>query len=158
MSGVLVGGNIEEIVKNDGVYASVTVGRSMRPLFKTHRDMVILEKCTELPEKYDVVLYRTGEKYILHRIIGIDNEKKIFIIRGDNTYKKEYIPFERIIARLVTFKRKGKHGSVTDRGYRIYTRVWNFIYPVRFVFHAFRTAAVRLYRLIFKKNNSTQCK
>ena len=157
MEGVISSGDvrIEDIIEKDGVYPSVTVGRSMRPLFKTHRERVILEKCAERPRKYDVVLYRIGEKYILHRIIGIDEEKKVFIIRGDNTFRKEYIPFSKIIARLTSFKRKGKHGSVNDRSFKVYSRVWNFIYPVRFVFNLFRRAAAKVYHALFpgKKKN-----
>lgn len=149
------GVSIEGIIEKDGVYPSVTVGVSMRPLFKTHRDMVILEKCVKRPEKYDVVLYRVGEKYILHRIIGIDEEKNVFIIRGDNTFKKEYVPFGAIIARLTSFTRKGKHGSVDAKGYKIYSRVWNFIYPARYVINLARRIAAKLYRIAFKKKKAT---
>lgn len=141
---------IEDIIEKDGVYPSVTSGKSMRPLFKTHRDMVILEKCVERPSKYDVVLYRIGEKYILHRIIGIDEEKQLFIIRGDNTFKKEYVPFSKIIARLASFKRKGKSGSVNDKSFKIYSRVWNFIYPIRYVVNFFKRIAAKMYRAVFK--------
>lgn len=148
------GGSIENIIEKDGVYPSVTVGCSMRPLFKTHRDMVILEKCTSRPQKYDVVLYRIGEKYILHRIIGIDEEKSRFIIRGDNTFKKEYIPFPMIIARLTSFTRKGKRKSIEDKSYKIYSRVWNFIYPVRFVFNFFRSILAKIYHAVFKRNKN----
>ena len=148
-------GSIEKILESDGVYPSVTSGRSMRPLFKTHRDMIVLKKCTERPKKYDVVLYRIGDKYILHRIIGIDEEKKLFIIRGDNTYKKEYVPFSKILARLSSFTRKGKHGSVDDASYKIYSRVWNFIYPIRYCFNFARRAVSYAYRLIFKRNKKS---
>ena len=148
-------GSIEKILQTDGVYPSVTSGRSMRPLFKTHRDMIVLEKITERPKKYDVVLYRIGEKYILHRIIGIDEERSLFIIRGDNTYKKEYVPFSRVIARLTSFKRKGKHGSVEDRSYRIYSHVWNYIYPIRYAVNFCKRAAAYAYRVVFRKKRSS---
>lgn len=143
---------IEDVLENDGVYPSVTSGKSMRPLFKTHRDMVILTKCAELPKKYDVVLYRYGDKYILHRIIGVDNEKSLFIIRGDNTFKKEYVPFDKILAKLTSFTRKGKHGSVDSRTFKIYSRVWNFIYPVRYCLNLMRRAARKFIRLFSKQN------
>lgn len=125
--------SVEDIILNEGVLAAVTSGPSMRPLFKTHRDMIILERPNGKLHKYDVALYRVGGKYILHRIIGIDEMGGAYIIRGDNTYKKEYIPFDKIIAVLVAFNRKGKRHNVTDRSYRVYSAVWNFIYPIRFV-------------------------
>lgn len=156
MSSIVVsdgGLSIESIIERDGVYPSVTVGCSMKPLFKTHRDMIILEKCIESPQKYDVVLYRIGDKYILHRIIGIDTQKSCFVIRGDNTYKKEYVPFSKVIARLTAFTRKGKHSSVNDRSYKIYSRVWNFIYPVRYVFNLAKRVISKIYRTIFKRKS-----
>ena len=51
-------GNIEKILDRDGVYPSVTVGTSMRPLFKTHRDMIVVEKATERLKKYDIIQQR----------------------------------------------------------------------------------------------------
>ena len=147
-------GSIEQVLEKDGVYPSITSGRSMRPLFKTHRDMIVVKRCDERPKKYDVVLYRVGEKYILHRIIGINEGKKLFIIRGDNTYKKEYVPFSKVIARLTSFTRKGKHGSVDDRSYKIYSRIWNYIYPIRYALYFCKRIAARLYRIVFKKTKN----
>ena len=142
---------IEDIIEKDGAYPSITSGCSMRPLFKTHRDMVVLEKCAEPPKKYDVVLYRVGDKYVLHRIIGVDTERCVFIIRGDNTFRKEYVPFSKIIARLTAFTRKGKHTSVDSSFYKLYSRVWNFIYPARSLFNIFKRALAKIYRTLFKR-------
>ena len=78
-------GAVEKELRENGVYVSVTKGTSMRPLFKTNRDVVILQKCDAEPQKYDVVLYKdsTG-KNILHRIAKVLPDE--FIIRGDNTF------------------------------------------------------------------------
>ena len=81
---------VERELSESGVYASVTKGTSMRPLFKTHRDVVLLRKCTAEPRKYDVVLYKTKDgKYILHRIVKVLPDR--FVIRGDNTFVREYV-------------------------------------------------------------------
>ena len=151
---VLKEGNIEKILESDGVYASVTSGTSMRPLFKTHRDMVILKRVDAPLKKYDVALYRIGNKYILHRVIGVDRERRVYIIRGDNTYAKEYIPEDNIIAVLAAFNRRGKRHEVTERGYRVYYVLWNFIYPVRYLVHGALAVARRLFRKIFKKKSA----
>lgn len=125
---------IEEELEKHGVHASTTVGVSMRPLFRTRRDMIILKKPDRELRKYDIVLYRDGRgKYIMHRIIRVRELE--YIIRGDNTYRLEHVPKERIIALLTEFNRKGKRHSCEERGFKIYSRVWNFIYPVRFVCH-----------------------
>ena len=145
--------NIEEILERDGVYASVTSGCSMRPLFKTHRDMIVVEKPVKKLAKYDVALYRVSGKYILHRVIGIDEESGVYIIRGDNTYLKEYIPFKKVIGVLISFNRKGKRHDVTERGYRIYSVIWNAIYPLRYFARAILSFPRRVFRKIFKKRS-----
>jgi len=145
--------NIEEILERDGVYASVTSGCSMLPLFKTHRDMIVVTKPTKKLSKYDVALYRISGKYILHRVIAIDEERGVYIIRGDNTYSKEYIPFKKVIGVLVSFNRKGKRYDVTERGYRIYSATWNAIYPLRYLAHALFSIPRRILRKIFKKRS-----
>ena len=142
---------IEEALDKNGAYASVTEGVSMRPLFKTHRDVVILQKPEGRLSKYDVALYKRGEKYVLHRVIGFDNKNGVYLIRGDNTFRIERIPKDSVIARLVSFNRKGKHTDVTDKGYLFYARVWNFIYPLRFVLHMLRRALGKIKRAFFPK-------
>ena len=141
---------VEEQIRSSGVYASTTRGTSMHPLFKTNRDVVILKRYESEPKKYDVVLYKARDgKYLLHRIVRVcDNE---FIIRGDNTYVREHIAKERILAVLTDYNRKGKKHSVNELGFRIYSRIWNFIYPVRLVFHKLLSLARAIYRRIFKR-------
>ena len=150
MSDCYFDNSLERELRENGVYASVTKGISMRPLFKTNRDMVILKKPDGELRKYDVALYKTrAGKYILHRVIKVLPDK--YIIRGDNTYTLEYVEKDRILAVLTEFNRKGKKGTVNDLSYRIYSRVWHFIYPLRFVYIKLRVLAGRVYRSIFKK-------
>lgn len=140
---------VENELNTHGVFASVTSGISMRPLFRTNRDMVILKKLDREPRKYDVVLYRllTG-RYVLHRIVRIQGEK--LVIRGDNTFSLEYVDKSDVIAVLTEFNRKGKRISVDNKGYILYCRLWNFIYPLRFVFNKLLLLAKRVYRKIFR--------
>ena len=144
-------GTIERVLDEQGSFASVTNGVSMRPLFKTHRDAVILSRPTEPPKRFDVVLYRVRDKYVLHRIIMVDEENSRYIIRGDNTFTLEYVPMDKILAVLTAFNRKGRHHSVTDRTYRIYARVWNFIYPIRSILRLPRIVLSRIKRAIVNK-------
>ena len=143
---------IEEILARDGVYASVTEGVSMRPLFKTHRDMIILEPPKSRPKKYDVALYRAGEKYILHRIVRVDEKRGIFIIRGDNTYRDELVPFDKIIAVLTGINRKGKRVDIDGLSYRAYSVFWTAIYPLRYPFGKGRLLLGAIYRKTCGKN------
>jgi hypothetical protein len=147
---VLSESTVEQELSHHGSYASLTSGNSMSPLFKTHRDVVVLVKPEEKIKKYDVVLYHRGErKNILHRVIGERGE--FFIIRGDNTYKKELIRKDDILAVMVSFTRRGKRHKVTDFSYKLYSRFWNFIYPVRFLIRGIYLSLAKLYRKIFPK-------
>jgi len=150
--------NIESVLNEYDTYASVTRGISMRPLFRTHRDMVILSKPTEKLKKYDVALYKIGGKYILHRVIGIDEKAGEYLIRGDNTYTLERVPFSSVIARLIAFNRKGKRYDITAASYKIYSRVWVFIYPIRLLFKKAGNLLRRVYRFFFKRKNNSHKK
>lgn len=143
---------ILEELERHGAYASTTSGVSMRPLFKTHRDVVILEKPKSPPKKYDVVLYpsKTG-KFLLHRIIGESRGGEEYLIRGDNTYHIERVAKSEIVAVLTAFNRKGKHRTVNGRGYKIYSRVWNFIYPLRFTAFKLRAVLSKIKRGILRR-------
>lgn len=57
-------------------------GISMLPFLKEGRDSVRLVRPTAGPRKYDIVLYRVRDEYVLHRIIGFDGDN--YIICGDN--------------------------------------------------------------------------
>lgn len=149
--------DIESTLAEYGTYASVTRGASMRPLFRTHRDMVILAKPTGMLSKYDVALYKVGSMYVLHRVVGIDKTAGVYLVRGDNTYALERVPFDAVIARLIAFNRKGKRYDVTARSYRFYSKLWVAIYPIRFLFKKIEGLLRRIYRFFFKKkSNDTQ--
>ena len=142
-------GIIEGELARHGVYASITRGVSMRPLFKTHRDMVIIKSITVPLKKYDVVVY-TGSsrnRYTMHRIIG--ERDGVYVIRGDNTYVKEYVPRDRIIGILTEFNRRGKRHTTDELSFKIYSRVWHYIYPVRYIYAKLRRLAGKIYHKIF---------
>ena len=121
----------ENILKDDGVLVYKTKGVSMRPMLKQDRDIIIIRPKPEgRLQKYDVPLYKRGQNYVLHRIIAV--RENDYAILGDNTYQVEYgITDENIIGVLSEFVRKGKKHKVTDTGYKIYSRFWCAIYPLR---------------------------
>ena len=132
-----------------GVFASGTLGKSMRPLFREGKDVVIVQKSNKPPKKYDVVLYGRAGKCVLHRVIRKKGD--LNLIRGDNTYKMEYIKDSNILGILMEFDRGKKHHTVKDRGYKIYSVVWNFIYPLRYACFFLRGLPKKLYHKLLKK-------
>lgn len=138
----------EAQLRENGVYMSNTIGHSMEPFLCHHRDAVVISRPMGKIKKYDVVLYRGKPgSYILHRVISVKGDN--LVIRGDNTFVKEYKTASDVVGVLTSFVRDGKRGEVTDRGYRFYSRFWNFIYPLRAALRAVRLFLGRLKRKLF---------
>lgn len=143
-------GGIEQQLSQQGFYVSTTVGCSMRPMLRNRRDRVIVFPIgAESLKKYDLPLYRRPDgKYVLHRIIGVYDGG--YIIRGDNTYAKEHVPHEWVLGYVSEFYRGGRHILANARSYRLYARIWNALYPLRALFHRFRSLAARVWHIVHK--------
>lgn len=141
--------SIKKELETQGVYVCRSYGVSMEPLFRTHRDVMVIKAADRELRKYDVVLYDVGdERYFLHRIIKVTPDE--YLIRGDNTFVIEHIKKESVIGVLISYTRKGKKHSVNDFSYKLYSRTWNFIYPIRLILHKLRIFLGRVYRKLFK--------
>ena len=144
-----IDGKFAEMLRRDGFLVYKTQGVSMRPLFKQNRDLVTIKPYHGRLKKYDVPLYpkKNGSGYLLHRIIEV--RENDYVIRGDNTFVKEYgITDDDIIGVLTDFKRKGKSYSVSHTGYRLYARIWNSIYPLRHLLRKCRLLGGKVKRAI----------
>ena len=134
--------DFEAMLKRDGFLIYKTRGVSMRPMLKQNRDLVTVRPVKGTLKKYDIPLYhRKGGGYLLHRIIKV--RENDYVIRGDNTFRREYVPHSEIVGVLTEFKRKGKDHSVDERFFRVYSRVWNFIYPLRCPVHQLHVIVAR---------------
>ena len=134
----------EELLARDGKLVYKTKGVSMEPMLRQNRDLVIVRPPVSCINKYDVALYKRGEQYVLHRVIGFGDG--YYLIRGDNTYAVERVPEDAVIGVLTEFKRKGRLISVNARGYRLYSRFWNAVYPLRRLYVRARKLAGRTAR------------
>ena len=134
----------EELLARDGRLVYKTRGRSMEPMLRQDRDVVIVERCDARLKPLDVALYRRGDRYVLHRVIALRDGG--YLIRGDNTFALENVPDSAILGVLTAFQRKGKQITTENRAYLRYTRFWTAIYPLRSLCHAVRAAAVRAAR------------
>ena len=142
---------IEKQLAEEGFYVSTTVGVSMRPMLRNRHDRVIIVPVgAERLKKYDLPLYRRPDgKYVLHRIIGV--EDGYYVIRGDNTYAKEKVPNSWIVGVMSEFYRGNRHVLADDKGYRRYAAFWQAIYPLRKPVHSAHMLAIRVKRKLFPK-------
>lgn len=144
------GVKIEEKINADGKVVSSVSGFSMYPLLKNQRDTVTVEKISRKIKKYDVPLYRRNEKYILHRIIAVKDNG--YIIRGDNCFFAETdIKDENILGIMTSFCRNGHIHTTNEFGYKLYSRIWVFIYPLRYVLRRLRTFASSFKHAVIKR-------
>lgn len=120
-------------------------GRSMRPFLESGRDLAVLSK-SESYKVGDVVLAEIEKgHYVLHRIDAIHTPQGIAVqtatsdpearitLRGDGNVRGTESCLLRDIRCIASaFERKGKvwHTS-TSRFWRIYSRVWPALLPVR---------------------------
>ena len=125
--------NYEDILREDGYLMYRTKGGSMLPLLRENRDVVLIRKKPEgRLRRYDVPLYKSQGRYILHRILRV--RKNDYVIVGDHLTVKEYgITDEQILGVLELVIRDGKEIRVTDPKYRLYAHLWCDFYPIRVV-------------------------
>ena len=67
---------------------------------------------------------------MLHRKVGEDENG--YVMCGDNQWVREHgITDKNIIGEVAFITRKGKTFSVSSRRYRLYVKLWKFLFPVR---------------------------
>ena len=122
--------SFEEILAAEGSLTYSFHGASMRPLLKQGRDLFIVEKAAPPFSPGQVILFRRGGKYVLHRIIRVEQDR--YTALGDNSViPDENIPPEDILGVMSGFIRKGRRHSVKEPAYRLYTRFWMTTRPLR---------------------------
>ena len=136
--------SFEELLARDGRLVYKTKGRSMKPMLRQNRDLVVIGVPASRLKKYDVAFYRRGEKYVLHRVIRVKEDH--YLIRGDNTFTLENVPDRDVLGVLTAFVRKGRQHTVDEKGYRLYVRLWDGIYPLRAACFGFRRLAISVLR------------
>lgn len=122
---------IQEKLASGGTVTIPITGTSMLPLLVEGRDTVTLKKAEFPLKKYDLPLFRRCDgTFVLHRIIAVENGG--YIACGDNQWIKEHgVNDDMIIGTVCKIGRKGKTFSVESKKYKIYTRFWHLLLPVR---------------------------
>lgn len=126
----------ERLIRN-GRLVYTTRGYSMRPMLHQGRDLVVIEPREGRLRKYDVALYKRDGKYVLHRVIAVNAQG--YTARGDsNFFKEPGIRDEDILGVLTSFTRGGKQHKTDEFGYKLYSRLWNAVYPLRACVHSLK--------------------
>lgn len=121
---------IEDVLAEEGVFVSTTVGCSMYPMIRNRKDTIVISPYEGRLKKYDIPLYRRGTNYILHRIVEVRPDS--YVICGDNCMEKEYgITDEQILGVLSGFYRGGHPVNLNSWFYKVYVRCWCAMYPIR---------------------------
>ena len=141
---------IKEVVESGSEASFTPEGISRRPMLYGGRDEIALVKSAVSLKKYDLPCYvRKSGKIVLHRVVKaeVKGGHNLYTMRGDNTYVNETgITDGQIVAVVTRFRRKGKWHSVNSRKYRLYTRLWCFIYPIRKPLRAIIRLPFRVFR------------
>lgn len=125
---------LPEIVKMLDEGHTVTLklkGYSMRPFLENNRDKALLTKAHDIKKGDPVLAEIAPGRYVLHRIIDIDNGK--ITLLGDGNLTVEVCRIEDIKGSVIGFYRKGR--NVMDRTdgmkWKAYSFIWTRLRPVR---------------------------
>ncbi|MBQ3816787.1 MAG: S24/S26 family peptidase [Clostridia bacterium] len=137
---------IKKCITNGSEVILTVTGNSMRPFLKDKRDQVVLIKAkADSLNIGDVPLYcRRNGKFVLHRIVGIENGS--YTMLGDaQVIKEPGIEPDQIVAVAKAFIRKGKRYECDGKSYKRYVRFWNNMMPERKFYFKLRGVAARIY-------------
>lgn len=133
----------------------MTDGKSMRPLIWGGQHCVAVAPLEGEPRIGDLLMFvltRDGkERNVVHRLVDVRDDGRIYITRGDNCLAGERVRRSQIIGRVVEVHRvsgfrlwhaiPAKRFAVTDTAYRVYSRFWGAIWPVRRLYYLLRAHA-----------------
>ena len=138
---------IENILVEKGLFVGTTSGVSMYPMLRNRKDTIIIERFSGRLKKYDVPLYKRGKKYVLHRIIDVKPE--YYVILGDNCVEKEYVKEEQILGGLTGFYRGEKPVDMNGWRYKVYVRIWCFLFPLRYIYKKGKSIVKKIVKGIY---------
>ena len=121
---------IRALLEKEGMVLSTSVGVSMWPMLRNRRDTVLIHPLKGRLKKYDVALYTRNGQLILHRVLRVWPDG--YDIRGDNCLGLEKnVSEDCMLGVLAGFWRGERKVNMSGLGYRLYVRLWCFVFPVR---------------------------
>lgn len=128
----------EKLLEEQGYLVYTNVGMSMLPLIRQRKDIIeIRRKETRRCKKYDIILYKRGDEFILHRILKV--RPTDYVVAGDHCYTYEVgVTDEQILGVVSRIIRDGKPVYMDNLRYRLYVHLWSDFYPIRAVILYFK--------------------
>ena len=119
------------IIEKESFYLCTPSGTSMLPMLKGGADQALIVALLGKAKKGDVLLYEDKDgKNVLHRVVKVKPDG--YLLRGDNRYYTEFVPFDRIIGILASyFKGEKQIDCKKSLRYRFYTQRRMLSYPMR---------------------------
>lgn len=146
----------EEELRLHGRFIYTNEGFSMWPLLRPGRDVLEITARSAPLKKYDVVLFRDRERYVLHRVMRIRADGSCDLLGDHNTRFERGIRDEQILGVLTAVVRDGKNRvNLKALSYRAYVTLWCRPYPVRIAVLRLLNLAKSLYRRLLRRSYDT---
>lgn len=124
--------DIEQLLREGNTIQIKPRGYSMYPMFVPGRDEAVIAPAdTEQLRRGDVVLYRRGDRLlVLHRLWKVRPEG-LYMVGDNQTEVEGPLHRDQVLGILEAFIRKGRRISVHHPFYRLCSRSWLLIRPMR---------------------------
>lgn len=117
---------VDSFFKENKKVIITAVGNSMRPLIRHSKDGIVLEQYKgQKLTVGDMAFYkRDNNRYVLHRIVDVDDNGNFTMLGDNQTDKEAGIRPDQIIAVPSAVIRENKTVSVKSAGYKHYAKFW----------------------------------
>ena len=132
------------MIQKEGFYLSTPSGTSMLPMLAGGVDQAVIVSLLGKAKKGDVLLYEDKDgQNVWHRVIKVKSDG--YLLRGDNRYYTEFVPFDRVIGILSSyFKGEKQIDCKKSLRYRMYSKRRMCMYPIRRAWHGVLRRILRL--------------
>ena len=121
----------EEQLEQKGYLVMTCTGGSMRPLIRPRKDIAEICPVQRRAEKYEIVLYRRGDRYVLHRCTAVLPGGRYRFAGDHNDREETDVTDEMILGVMTRLIRSGKEIRMQSLPCRLYGRLRADFLPVR---------------------------
>lgn len=165
---MITNSTVTDEIHSHGLVIYKITGTSVLPMLAPNRDIVcVCKKGKSAIKKDDVILFRSKQGLVLHRVIKVING--IYVTMGDNCSKPTQVTEDCICGVLTEFWNNGHKYLVSDDRYIDYINRLNanrnsfirkkkfvdlIVWHIRFFPYSSREKLKNLLRTVLKLNNS----